>query len=114
MHARSSPVGGARDAEAGRRPYRGRMSIGHTRSIAADRRIELIHGDITEQAVDAIANAANEALRGGGGVDGAIHRAAGPGLEEECRPFAPIRAGQSVITGAHRLPNRYNGIRIKP
>ncbi len=57
--------------------------------------------------VDAIVNAANAALRIGGGVAGAIHRAAGPGLEAECRPLAPIRPGQAVITGAHDLPNRY-------
>jgi nicotinate phosphoribosyltransferase len=57
--------------------------------------------------MDAIVNAANAELRSGGGVAGAIHRAAGPGLEEEGRALAPIRPGQAVITGAHRLPNRY-------
>jgi len=70
--------------------------------------IELTRGDITAQPdVDAIVNAANAELRTGGGVAGAIHRAAGPGLEEECRPLAPIRPGEAVITGAHDLPNRY-------
>ena len=70
--------------------------------------IELTRGDITAQPdVDAIVNAANAELRTGGGVAGAIHRAAGPGLEEECRPLAPIRPGQAVMTGAHELPNRH-------
>lgn len=65
-------------------------------------------GDISAQAgITAIVNAANAQLRIGGGVAGAIHRAAGPGLEEECRPLAPIRPGEAVITGGHDLPNRY-------
>lgn len=68
--------------------------------------IELVEGDITGQAdIDAVVNAANAELMPGGGVAGAIHRAAGPGLAEECRPLAPIRPGQCVITGGHRLPN---------
>ncbi|MEW5935275.1 MAG: macro domain-containing protein, partial [Bacillota bacterium] len=71
-------------------------------------RIECVQGDIVRQVgFDAIVNAANAQLRSGGGVAGAIHRAAGPGLEEECRPLAPIRPGQAVITGGHNLPNRY-------
>lgn len=57
--------------------------------------------------MDAVVNAANADLRSGGGVAGAIHRAAGPGLEKEGRALAPIRPGQAVLTGAHRLPNRY-------
>jgi len=57
--------------------------------------------------MDAIVNAANAQLRMGGGVAGAIHSAAGPGLERECRPLAPISPGQAVITAAHRLPNRF-------
>lgn len=70
--------------------------------------IECIQGDIAAQAgIAAVANAANAQLRWGGGVAGAIHRAAGPGLEEECRPLAPIKPGQAVITGGHNLPNRY-------
>jgi O-acetyl-ADP-ribose deacetylase len=68
--------------------------------------IELVEADITAQAdFDAVVNAANAELLPGGGVAGAIHRAAGPGLAEECRPLAPIRPGESVITGGHRLPN---------
>jgi O-acetyl-ADP-ribose deacetylase len=70
--------------------------------------IECVIGDIVRQPdMDAIVNAANAQLRMGGGVAGAIHRAAGPGLEEECRPLAPIEPGQAVITGGHGLPNRY-------
>ncbi|SER22748.1 O-acetyl-ADP-ribose deacetylase (regulator of RNase III), contains Macro domain [Nitrosomonas sp. Nm51] len=70
--------------------------------------IECIQGNIAEQPdMAAIVNAANAALQTGGGVAGAIHRAAGPELEAECRQFAPIRPGQAVITGACRLPNRY-------
>ena len=70
--------------------------------------VECVRGDITSQEdVVAIVNAANAELRSGGGVAGAIHRAAGPGLEEEARPLAPIRPGQAVITSGHDLPNRY-------
>jgi O-acetyl-ADP-ribose deacetylase (regulator of RNase III) len=73
------------------------------------RRLELVNGDITAQEVDAIANAANAALRGGGGVDGAIHRAAGPGLFEELRRRYPdgTPTGSAVDTGAHRLRARW-------
>lgn len=70
--------------------------------------VELIRGDIADQPdIDAVVNAANAWLRIGGGVAGAIHRAAGPGLEEECRPLAPIQPGEAVITGAHSLPNSH-------
>lgn len=70
--------------------------------------IELMQGNIAAQPdMEAIVNAANAHLAPGGGVAGAIHRAAGPGLYEECKPLAPIRPGQAVITGAHELPNRY-------
>lgn len=70
--------------------------------------IEALAGDITQQAdCAAIVNAANAQLTTGGGVAGAIHQAAGPGLEAECKPLAPIRPGEAVITSAHKLPNRY-------
>jgi len=70
--------------------------------------IECVRGDIAAQSdLDAVVNAANAELRTGGGVAGAIHRAAGLGLERECWPLAPIRPGQAVITGGHRLPNRH-------
>lgn len=70
--------------------------------------IECVQGDIADQPdVEAVVNAANAQLKIGGGVAGAIHRAAGPGLEEECRPLAPIRPGEAVLTGAHGLPSRY-------
>lgn len=69
-------------------------------------RLELTTGDITKQHdFDAIVNAANAQLRTGGGVAGAIHRAAGPGLEEETAPLAPIEPGDAVITSGHELPN---------
>lgn len=70
--------------------------------------IECMRGDISAQSdIDSVVNAANAQLRIGGGVAGAIHRAAGPELERECRPLAPIKPGEAVITGAHNLPNRY-------
>ena len=72
-------------------------------------RLELVHGDITAERVDAIANAANSALRGGGGVDGAVHRAAGPGLLDELRRRYPdgTPTGTAVATDAHALPARW-------
>ena len=70
--------------------------------------IECVKGNIASQTdITAIVNAANAQLRMGGGVAGAIHRAAGPGLEKECRPLAPIKPGEAVITGGHNLSNRY-------
>ncbi|MGB2248892.1 MAG: macro domain-containing protein [Alcanivorax sediminis] len=70
--------------------------------------VETVQGDITRQPdLDAIVNAANAELRVGGGVAGAIHRAAGPELEKECIPLGPIKPGQAVISGGHHLPNAH-------
>lgn len=71
-------------------------------------KFEIVRGDIGKQTdIDAVVNAANAYLMPGGGVAGVIHRGAGPRLAEECRPLAPIKPGQAVITGGYSLPNRY-------
>ncbi len=70
-------------------------------------RISIVEGDITEQEVDVIVNAANTELRGGGGVDGAIHRRAGPGLMAACREIGGCPTGKAVITEGFELPARW-------
>lgn len=77
------------------------------RAVIGNCRLELVLGDITQQQVDAIVNAANSALAGGGGVDGAIHRAGGPAIMRQCREIGGCPTGSAVVTEAGNLPARY-------